>query len=361
MRCCVIFVLCFVGSIRAEDQPQAQPTTQESSLSDIVQLTHGFARAGEAYFSPDMKWIVFQASIKAEDQYQMYIAKLQWENGQITGAEKPVQISPEPSRNTCGYFSPDGQMIIFASTYGKEKPDEPNSGYQRATGKYRWAFPEGMEIFRYDGWQAQVEKAGPGGKINLATHALTNNNVYDAEDAFSPDGKWICYTSYENKNLDVYVMRADGTGKVRITTAEGYDGGPFFAPDGKRLVYRSDRQNNSLLQIFVADLAFDDQGAITGVKAEHQLTNDANVNWGPFWHPDDKHIIYATSKHGPANYQLYLIRDDGSHPVRITHNPGLDILPAFSPDGKYLMWTSKRSPDHTAQVFVARFTMPEGS
>ena len=110
-----------------------------------------------------------------------------------------------------------------------------------------------------------------------------------------------------------------------------------------------------------ADLAFDDQGAITGVKAEHQLTNDANVNWGPFWHPDDKHIIYATSKHGPANYQLYLIRDDGSHPVRITHNPGLDILPAFSPDGKYLMWTSKRSPDHTAQVFVARFTMPEGS
>jgi Tol biopolymer transport system component len=156
-------------------------------------------------------------------------------------------------------------------------------------------------------------------------------------------------------------MRPDGTGKVRITTAEGYDGGSFFAPDGKRLVYRSDRQNNNLLQIFVADLAFDEKGNITGVKAEHQLTSDVNVNWGPFWHPDDKHIIYATSKHGHTNYELYLMRDDGSHPVRITYSPGADILPAFSPDGKYLMWTSKRSPDQTTQVFVARFMMPEGS
>src|SRR5947209_429653 len=86
------------------------------------------------------------------------------------------------------------------------------------------------------------------------------------------------------------------TRTIRITTAEGYDGGPFFSPDGKRLVYRSDRKSNNLLQIFIADLAFDDKGAITGVKAEHQITDDVNVNWGPYWHPDNHHLIYATSK-----------------------------------------------------------------
>jgi Tol biopolymer transport system component len=357
MRWFAVFLIGCATLVYGEEPP----SNKEPALSEIVQLTHGFARAGEAYFSPDMKWIVFQASVKAEGQYQMYIAKLQWHEGKLVGAEQPTQVSPEPSRNTCGYFSPDGKAFIFASTFGKEKPDEPNSGYQRAGGNYRWAFPDGMEIYRCDDWQAQVEKAGPGGKCNLATHELTDNNVYDAEDAFSPDGKWICFTSYENKNLDVYVMKADGSGKVRITTAEGYDGGPFFSPDGKRLVYRSDRQNNNLLQIFVADLAFDAAGNITGVKAEHQLTSDVNVNWGPFWNPDGKHIIYATSKHGHTNYELYMMRDDGSHAVRITNSPGADILPAFSPDGKFLMWTSKRSPDQTTQIFVARFAMPEGS
>jgi Tol biopolymer transport system component len=359
---------------------------REESLSNVVQLTSGFAKAGEAYFSPDMQWIIFQAAPQGAEQYQMFLAKLKRDAaGEIIGAEQPIQISPEPSRNTCGYFSPDGNTIIFASTFGKEKPDEPNSGYQRQGGKYRWAFPEGMEIFACDNWKAYIKDAAPGSKVPLigpgvmTARALTDNNVYDAECAFSPDGKWICFGSNQNNNVDVYVMKVarqtrhggeptnhaifsviEPAGQpIRITTAEGYDGGPFFAPDGKRLVYRGDRQKNDLLQVFVADLAFDDKGDITGVKQEHQLTNDANVNWGPYFHPDNQHIIYATSRHGHANYELYLMRDDGSHQVRITYTPKADVLPVFSPDGKYLMWTSQRSKEGTSQVFIAKFTMPK--
>lgn len=362
------------GVSAAQAAPASQPAAgapvespeslagRETSLTSVVQLTSGFEKAGEAYFSKDMNWIIFQATPKGQQQYQMFVAKVQRPGGEITGIDKPVQISPEPSRNTCGFFAPDGKSLIFASTAGKEKPDEPSSGYQREGGNYRWAFPEGMEIFRAENWQAQVEAAGPGGKVDLATHPLTDNNVYDAEGAFSPDGKWICFTSYaEAGNLDVFVMRRDGSHKVRITSAPGYDGGPFFSPDGKRLLYRSDRKSNNLLQVYVADLAFDAEGNITGAKAEHQLTDDMNVNWGPYWHPDNHHIIYATSKHGHANYELYLMRDDGSHQVRITYSPGADILPVFSPDGQYLMWTSKRSKDQTSQVFVARFKMPAGA
>lgn len=340
----------------AQTEPAA---AREANLSSITQLTSGFDKAGEAYFSSDMNWIIFQAAPKGQAQYQMFVARIKRNRGEIIGIETPTQISPEPSRNTCGYFSPDGKSLIFASTSGKEKPDEPNSGYQREGGNYRWAFPEGMEIYRADEWQSAVEKAGPGGRVDLAKHALTNNNVYDAECAFSTDGKWICYTSKEHDNLDIYVMKSDGAVKVRITTAEGYDGGPFFSPDGKRLVYRADRKSNNLLQIFTCDLVFDAAGNITGVGAEHQLTDDVNVNWGPYWHPDGKHLIYATSKHGHTNYELYLMRDDGSHQTRITYSPGADVLPVFSPDGKYLMWTSKRSPDQTSQVFIAKFTMPE--
>src|SRR4051812_19641829 len=46
------------------------PTSEADTLSNIHQLTSTFARAGEAYFSHDMRWIIFQAAAKSEDQYQ---------------------------------------------------------------------------------------------------------------------------------------------------------------------------------------------------------------------------------------------------------------------------------------------------
>lgn len=341
----------------------AQDKREAAILSDVTQLTHGFDKAGEAYFSPDMQWIIFQASPPGMPHYQMYVAPLHWgaaDAAQIATIGTPTRISPEPSRNTCGYFSPDGNTIIFASTAGKEDPNVVEGGYQRAGRDYRWAFPAGMEIYSAPDWKKQVEEANSRGvfEINLAKHALTDNNFYDAEDAFSPDGKWICFTSMRTADGDIYVMRADGSHVVRITSNPGYDGGPFFSPDGKRLVYRSDRNKNNLLQVFVGDLAFDAEGNITGLSAEHPVTHDANVNWGPYWHPDGQHIIYATSKHGHANYELYVIRADGTHDIRVTYTPGPDILPVFSPDGKYLMWTCKRSDNNTTQVFISRFHPP---
>ncbi|MDB5298574.1 MAG: WD40-like beta Propeller containing protein, partial [Phycisphaerales bacterium] len=162
----------------ASNAPATAPATAPSPdpreaamLPDVVQLTRGFEKAGEAYFSRDMKWIIFQASPHGEPHYQMYVAPLQWQDGRITGAGKPTRISPPNSRNTCGYFSPDGHSLIFASTVGKENPDEKEGGYQREGRDYRWGFPAGMEIYRADNWQADVEAAG-GKDINLAQHPL---------------------------------------------------------------------------------------------------------------------------------------------------------------------------------------------
>lgn len=289
----------------------------------------------------------------------MYVARLHLGEGKSAGIDTPIRISPEKSRNTCGFFSPDGKSVIFASTAGKEKPDEPQGGYQRQGRSYVWSFPSGMEIFRFESWQDVVVNAKAGGIVDLAKKPLTNNDVYDAEGSFSPDGKYICFTRGGGKDADIYIMKSDGSGPIRITSAPGYDGGPFFSPDGKRLVYRSDRKSNDLLQVFVADLVFDASGEISGAGQEHQLTNDGNVNWGPYWHPGGRRLIYATSAHGHANYELYLMRDDGSEKTRVTYKEGADVLPVFSPDGKWLMWTAKRTSDNTTQLFIAKFKLPQ--
>src|SRR4051794_14047421 len=128
-------------------EPAIPDAREAQFLTDVTQLTSGFDRAGEGYFSKDRTWIIFQATPKGETQYQMYVAKLEMGDGSAPKTKTPIRISPPNSRNTCGFFSPDGKTVIFASTAGKEKPDEPNAGYQRQGNNYRWAFPDGMEIY----------------------------------------------------------------------------------------------------------------------------------------------------------------------------------------------------------------------
>jgi len=109
---------------------------------------------------------------------------------------------------------------------------------------------------------------------------------------------------------DLYVYDLRTKNKARIVQAKGYDGGPFFSPDGKRICYRSDRHGDNMLQIFVADLAFNEAGEIVGIKHEYQLTDEPCVNWCPFWTPDGRRLIYATSTLGESNYEVYMIDAD---------------------------------------------------
>ena len=72
--------------------------------------------------------------------------------------------------------------------------------------------------------------------------------------------------------------------------------------------------------------------------------------------PDGKWLIFTRADHrGRPNYDLYLLRDDGSRTLRVTTDTAFDGLPVFSPDGRQLMWTSKRGGLEGAQVFLADF------
>jgi Tol biopolymer transport system component len=311
-------------------------------LKNIRQVTSGLARAGEGYFSPDGQSIIFQAVPNLppsifhrpqpdEDGYQIFLAPLQ--------PDAPARmVSTGKGRCTCPYFHPNGRSILFASTHLNPSTEaEPPRGpaYSR-TARYRWEFPEAMDIFTAD-LDGQ----------NLIR--LTDTPGYDAEASYSPDGSRIVFTSFRDGDGEIYIMDADGRNPRRITRARGYDGGPFFSPDGRRIIYRSDRKGNDLLQIYVNDT----EGA-----AERALTNNEFVNWGPYWHRDGRHIIYATSRHGHTNYELILMDLEGGAEERITYHDGFDGLPVFSPDGLRLMWTSSgRTADRKSQLFIADFTL----
>jgi Tol biopolymer transport system component len=318
-------------------------------LKNIRQVTSddAFARAGEGYFSPDGKTIIFQAEEKGSGNpfYQIFTMDL--------GTKKFRRVSPGVGKTTCSYFSPDGRKIIFASTHldpDAKKHYEPEyklRAEERASGKrrrYVWDFDSHFDIFE-------------GNPDGTGLKRLTSTKGYDAEGSYSPDGKQIVFCSNRSgkDNYELYIMDADGKNVRKLTNAPGcYNGGPFFSPDGKRVIFRADRDKPHHLQLYVI-------GA--DGKNERQLTKDLNwVQWGPYWYTDSKHIIYAAANHavpGRPNYDLYWMDIDTGKKVRITHAPGADVLPVFSPDGKKIMWTSTRDGRRAAQLYIADFIPPK--
>jgi Tol biopolymer transport system component len=277
---------------------------------------------------------IFLTPAPNQDDYQIF-------TGDLAKDAKPRMVSTGKGQCTCAYYHPDGKSILFASTHLNPTPKTGPRGpsYSR-TERYKWEFPEGMDIFRAD----------PDGSHLVR---LTDTPGYDAEGSYSPDGRKIIFTSFRDGDGEIYIMDADGKNPRRVTHAKGYDGGPFFSPDGKRIIYRSDRKNNDLLQVYINN---------TEGTAERALTDNSDVNWGPYFHPDNRHIIYATSRHGHQNYDLYLMDVDTGAEERITYREGFDGLPVFSPDGKQLMWTSSgRTADKKSQLFLADFVMGSGA
>lgn len=311
---------------------------EEGLLQNIHQITFtemGFERAGEAYFSPDGRQIIFQGVPLGQTQYQIYIMNL--EEG------LPKMISTGRGACTCAYFHPDGTKVIFASSH-----DDPNlkdhsqnaskSGYKRSGGQYTWDFTPFMNIY-----QANLD----GSELI----ALTHGENYQAECAYSSDGQRIVFASNARGSMHVYTMNADGSNVQQVTYGLNcYDGGPFFSPNGQQIIFRSDRTQPHYLQIFVIN---------SDGTEERQLTANQAVNWCPYWHPNGKVVAFATSLHGHHQYEVYLMHLDSGLQQRVTYHSGFDGLPVFSLDGKKMMWTSKRSRDQSCQIFIADFSLPE--
>lgn len=346
----------------------SRPAHDESRwLRNVRQLTStemGLARSGEAYFSPDGRRISFQAYPTGQEDYQIYVMNLDG-----TGLK---MVSTGTGATTCSFFHPSGEKLIFASNHedlrqpvkptdfetrrprGGEPTDDANRGDGPAReGLPATSRPAGGSHAGHGGRPSYVWKYYPGMELYEYTFAtgvlkrLTNNDSYDAECAYAPDGKHIVFCSLRDGHPVIYICDADGQNPRRVTHSDGRDGGPFFSPDGRRVVYRSDRTGEGNLQVFVNNV----EGT-----AEKALTPADTFHWCPFWHPSGKWIIFTHANfRQDANFDLYLLRDDGSEMHRVTSDPAFDGLPTFSPDGRYLLWTSKRNGVSAPQVFVAEF------
>ena len=349
-----------------EAPPVVDARAEETGLVRPTQLTFPdrFMKAGEAYFDPSGTRVVFQAIERRSDgepegpHYAMYVADLVRVDAGNKAMERPYalsnirRVSPPGSANTCGWFAPrEPHTLYFASTV-TAPADGPTPGYQRDGRTYRWSFPPEMRIVKVD-----LRKAD-GTAVSLQP-VTGDGKGYVAEGAISADGRTLLFTRLVDGEGDLFALDLP-TGQItQLVQAPGYDGGAFFSPDGSRMVWRGDRNRDNLLQLYMARVRRDASGRVLGVEGERPLTQDGHVNWAPYWTPDGRAVAFATSREGHRNYEVFAVRvpahDDAALPVpqRVTAAEGADLLPALSPDGRLLMWTSQRGEGRSSQLWIA--------
>ncbi len=317
-------------------------------MRDARQLTFEGRRAGEGYFSGDGRQLVFQSERDPENPFfQIFLMDL--ESGDVS------RVSPGHGKTTCSWMMPGGD-VIYASTHDdpqardkqKQELEDRLAGRQK---RYAWDYDPAFDVYRHD--------RGAGSDRNL-----TNTLGYDAECAASPDGTRICFASNRHAYsgelsaddrakleldpsyfMEIYVMDADGGNVRRLTDAPGYDGGPFFSADGQRICWRRFSTDGATAEVFTMSADGSDV---------RQLTRLGAMSWAPYFHPSGEYLIFTTNLHGFDNFELYLVDALGQRePVRVTETPGFDGLPAFSPDGQRLAWTTSRGGGKQGQLFIA--------
>ena len=213
----VLMVACGASSseetvveiIESSDEDSADP---EVHLANLQQLTFGGENA-EAYFTSDGSELIFQSTREGVPCDQIFRMDLDGSNLRM--------VSTGDGRTTCGYFYPDSESIIYASTHlgGLECPPPPSF-----SAGYVWAIYDTYDIFR---------AAADGSELTR----LTETPGYDAEATIGPDGR-VVFTSVRDGDMEIYSMNGDGSYVRRLTSRQGPDGGPFFSADGSKIVFR---------------------------------------------------------------------------------------------------------------------------
>src|ERR1041384_4761258 len=324
---------------------QAAPVAAASGggpLRGIRQLTFGGQNA-EAYFYASGKQLIFQRedSVPGGICDQEYVMHVDG-----TGVRR---VSPGVGRTTCGWFFAHDARIFYASTDRASAVCPPRPDYSHG---YVWA------LYDYDIFAPDSD-----GRPRVQ---LTDNRGYDAEGTLSPDGTTIVFTSQRDGDLDVYTMKTDGSGLRRLTRTLGYDGGPAYSADGKLIVYRafhpqtaadSTEYRGLLAQHLVQPTRMDLWVMNADGTNQHQITRLAGASFAPAFTPDGRRLIFASNTLQPTtdNFDLYLVNGDGRGLERVTTSPGFNAFPMFSPDGKLLVWESSRGAKvrHETNIFVA--------
>jgi TolB protein len=143
--------------------------------------------------------------------------------------------------------------------------------------------------------------------------------------AWSPDGEWLAYVSFERRVSAIYVQHRRSGKKTMVSARAGINGAPSYSPDGKKLALTLSGSNGNL-DVYLLELA---SGKLT------RLTDDPGIDTEAVFAPDGSSVYFTSDRSG--NPQIYRLALGGAErPKRVTFTGSYNARPRVSPDGKQL-------------------------
>jgi Tol biopolymer transport system component len=186
---------------------------------------------------------------------------------------------------------------------------------------------------------------------------LTFGPGLEDEPAWSPDGRFLAYTTDERGHRDVVVLPLGGGEALRIAESEADEAQPAWSPDGSKIAFVSARDRGGRLHSVLA------AGALTGflqgrggdvfVVPALGGTPAKLVENGyfPAWSPDGRQVAFSSERSG--QWDLWLVSSDGGTPKRLTNDSNIDYQPGWSPDGKWIAYGSGTAERFELRVLPA--------
>ena len=157
--------------------------------------------------------------------------------------------------------------------------------------------------------------------------------------AWSPDGQWLAYVSFETKHSAVYVQLVSTGERRQVSARTGINGAPAWSPDGKKLALTLGGGAGNL-DIYVLDLA---------TQGLTRITDDPAIDTEPEWAPDGHSIYFTSDRAGsPQIYQISV--QPGSRPKRLTFGSTYSARPRITPDGTLLAMVTLNSGNYRIAV-----------
>lgn len=155
-------------------------------------------------------------------------------------------------------------------------------------------------------------------------HTIMESNDPIMSPAWSPDGRQLAYVSFEGNRSSIFVQTLRTGNRFKVSSKPGINGAPSFSPDGRKLVVTLGGTEGNL-DIYTLDITS---------RQLQQLTTHRAIDTEGTWSPDGRYIYFTSDRAGGP--QIYRIPATGGTPERITFEGSYNARPRLSPDGTRL-------------------------
>ena len=142
--------------------------------------------------------------------------------------------------------------------------------------------------------------------------------------AWSPDSRQLAYVSFEGNRASIFVQTLRTGNRFKVSSKPGINGAPSFSPNGRELVVTLGGVDGNL-DIHVVDIT---------TRQSRRVTSHRAIDTEGTWSPDGRYIYFTSDRSGGP--QVYRVRAAGGTAERVTFEGSYNARPRLSADGKRL-------------------------